>query len=468
MEWDFTFLMSCVLMFFQQPIMTDTLSDFVGHLDGDNDMHSPLDGVFNDELDDEELAAAALCQECGRGTGFGCKCVQAPAIEYNPNIRLDRVNGGKNAQGGPMIPPRPPPIDLPNQVPPTQAQPTPPEVPGGNASQDGGSALPSPFENINPSEIGMVLVLSEYLVTKANGDDVLFGIFAQIGTAFAKGNKKYMRGQALQKKIEAEIKRVTSAVFLGKEDVVSPNLFVGDYFDWTVNTQEMHMSNGVRLPHSSSDGFEDAATKINELQVTWKSGFGPGFAMARVSARKMFLTETPERHQKQHKLFINFPMYERANLKEGGVTLDLRGGVGIEGANVIAAVVAPAEAALNDEATKAAIGAPDGAFLFKKIGEVHAAHTPVIATDVASAAKAAVAALGIALAALQCAKKAAALSPWVAIPELEKKRLLDFQFEPNDNTDEKASKLFKATLGDIGSIMYVFMQKDKAGASALE
>ena len=24
MEWDFTFLMSCVLMFFQQPIMTDT------------------------------------------------------------------------------------------------------------------------------------------------------------------------------------------------------------------------------------------------------------------------------------------------------------------------------------------------------------------------------------------------------------------------------------------------------------
>jgi hypothetical protein len=91
--------MFCVLMFFQQPIMTDTLSDFVGHLDGDNDMHSPLDGVFNDELDDEELAAAALCQECGRGTGFGCKCVQAPAIEYNPNIRLDRVNGGKNAQG---------------------------------------------------------------------------------------------------------------------------------------------------------------------------------------------------------------------------------------------------------------------------------------------------------------------------------------------------------------------------------
>ena len=462
--------MFCVLMFFQQPIMTDTLSDFVGHLDGDNDMHSPLDGVFNDELDDEELAAAALCQECGRGTGFGCKCVQAPAIEYNPNIRLDRVNGGKNAQGGPMIPPRPPPIDLPNQVPPTQAQPTPPEVPGGNASQDGGSALPSPFENINPSEIGMVLVLSEYLVTKANGDDVLFGIFAQIGTAFAKGNKKYMRGQALQKKIEAEIKRVTSAVFLGKEDVVSPNLFVGDYFDWTVNTQDMRWINGgaVSLPHSSSDGFDDAAEVYNEWHVTWKAGLGPGFAMARVSASKMKLKETPERFKKQNKLFIEFAMYERANLKKGGLTLDLKDGVGLDGARVIAAAVAPAEAALNDEATKAAIGAPDGAFLFEKIGEVHAAHTPVIATDVASAAKAAVAALGIALAALQCAKKAAALSPWVAIPELEKKRLLDFQFEPNDNTDEKASKLFKATLGDIGSIMYVFMQKDKAGASALE
>ena len=332
------------------------------------------------------------------------------------------------------------------------------EIPEPNDVQINVTPPLNPFHNIDPSVPGVVATLKDFVRGKAASIPTVYIKLAKIGLDFVKKTTRKKEMTEAQR-LDWLFSRFETAT---KEK--SASLLSHAHFDWTLDVKNAVMPDDIKLPHSTDASFPAAVKVWSKPREELKAGHTAGFKVARYAAARVANKTANGRDKRQNDLF-NSPVgrvMERTNHGNPGcIYVDFRKGPSKDGISLLAEAASLAKSALDDGEIEAAIGAPDGAASYEAIAAVLTSYGPVSGTDVAAASKSAVAALAIALAALECAKEAAGKRPWITVSETNKKRLLEFTRGAGDTDEEHACKLHKATDGGDPGLLFFYLLAKK-------